>query len=88
MDFDWLIASDFFRIFLYLELISFNLTTTGVYVWGSHLFILCAVIFTKKYFPFLPSVSLYLPFYSRDHPCRNRMVVGFITIYAISAYHH
>jgi hypothetical protein len=43
------------RVFSYLGLISFIFTAVGVFAWGFNLFPLCAVVFAKTYFTFLPS---------------------------------
>jgi hypothetical protein len=52
----WLVSSRcIFRVFSYLGLISFNFTADGVFAWGFNFFSLCAVVFAKMYFTFLPS---------------------------------
>ena len=49
LDFDWLIDSVFF---IYFEWILFNFTTTGVFS-GFHFFKLCALVFSKMFFPLM-----------------------------------
>ena len=52
----WLVNSRcIFRVFSYLGLISFISTTAGVFAWRFNFFFLCAVVFAKTYFTFLPS---------------------------------
>ena len=56
----WLVNSRciFFCVFSYLGLILFIFTAARVFVWGFNFFPLCAVVFAKTYFTFLPSSAL------------------------------
>jgi hypothetical protein len=52
----WLVNSRcIYRVFSDLGLMSFIFTTVGVFAWGFNFFSLCAVVFAKTYFTFLPS---------------------------------
>ena len=52
----WLVNSRFiFCALSYLGLILFIFTTARVFAWGFNFFSLCAVVFVKTYFTFLPS---------------------------------
>ena len=54
----WLVNSQcIFRVFSYLGLILFIFTAAGVFAWGFNFFSLCAVVFAKTHFTFLPSCA-------------------------------
>ena len=67
----WLINSQcIFRVFSYLGLISF-ITAAEAFACGFNFFSLCAVVFAKTYFTFLPSRASNRQIHSEYFRCKR-----------------